>query len=333
VITPGSTAGEALHLLSSLERRNPLWDSDVESARATLSAAISLVMRLIGRDPDPAKSREHVLLSVLAERRLRAGDTAELGALLQEVIEPPIAEIGALPIDEFIGKGDRKALAAGLNTLLGSPTFAAWRLGATLHIGEWLTPKDGRTPAVILSVAHLDDDERMLVLGVIFEELLSWMRTLNGSQRLRAMVIFDEVYGFIPPHPAKPAHQAPAGVPDEASPRLRRRHGARHPESHGSGLPVIGQRRPLVHLALADRRRSRADGRRPEHRRRSRQRPQDRPASKAPEAPQLPRPQRAHRRADGSASALRDDDDAGPDDEERVDGSAEGEEVRGPRER
>jgi hypothetical protein len=209
VITPGSTAGEALHLLSSLERRNPLWDSDVESARATLSAAISLVMRLIGRDPDPAKSREHVLLSVLAERRLRAGESAELGALLQEVIEPPIAEIGALPIDEFIGKGDRKALAAGLNTLLGSPTFAAWRLGATLNIGEWLTPKDGRTPAVILSVAHLDDDERMLVLGVIFEELLSWMRTLNGSQRLRAMVIFDEVYGFIPPHPANPPTKRP----------------------------------------------------------------------------------------------------------------------------
>ena len=195
--------------MSSLERRNPLWDSDVESARATLSAAISLVMRLIGRDPDPAKSREHVLLSVLAERRLLAGETAELGALLQEVIEPPIAEIGALPIDEFIGKGDRKALAAGLNTLLGSPTFAAWRLGATLNIGEWLTPKDGRTPAVILSVAHLDDDERMLVLGVIFEELLSWMRTLNGSQRLRAMVIFDEVYGFIPPHPANPPTKRP----------------------------------------------------------------------------------------------------------------------------
>ena len=34
--------------------------------RAALSAAISLVLRLLGRDPDPAKSREHVLLSLLA---------------------------------------------------------------------------------------------------------------------------------------------------------------------------------------------------------------------------------------------------------------------------
>jgi hypothetical protein len=67
VITPGSNAGEMLHVLSSLERRSERWDTDLESARAALSAAISLLLRLLGRDPDPAKSKEHVLLSVLAE--------------------------------------------------------------------------------------------------------------------------------------------------------------------------------------------------------------------------------------------------------------------------
>jgi hypothetical protein len=77
VITPGSTAGELLHVLSSLERRSARWDTDPEAARDALSAAVSLVLRLLGRDPDPAKSREHVLLSVLAERRLRQGESAE----------------------------------------------------------------------------------------------------------------------------------------------------------------------------------------------------------------------------------------------------------------
>jgi len=209
VLTPGSTAGEPLHLLSSLERRSSRWDHDLESARATLSAAISLVLRLLGRDPDPAKSREHVLLSVLAERRLIAGETAELGALLADVLEPPVETMGALPLDEFVSKSDRKALAAALNTLLASPTFASWRTGATLDIGEWLTPRDGRTPAVIVSVAHLDDEERALVLGVLFEEVLSWVRTLQGSQRLRALIVFDEVYGFLPPHPANPPTKRP----------------------------------------------------------------------------------------------------------------------------
>jgi hypothetical protein len=44
------------------------WDERPRRARSTLSAAVSLVLRLTGRDADPARSREHALLSVLAER-------------------------------------------------------------------------------------------------------------------------------------------------------------------------------------------------------------------------------------------------------------------------
>jgi hypothetical protein len=62
---------------------------------------------------------------------------------------------------------------------------------------------------VIVSVAHLDDDERTLVLGVLLEEVLSWVRTLPGSQRLRALIVFDEVYGFLPPHPQNPPTKRP----------------------------------------------------------------------------------------------------------------------------
>ena len=67
-----------------------------------MSAAISLVLRLLGKDPDPAKSREHVLLSVLAERRLQQGQTAELGSLLDEVLTPPIERVGALDVNDFL---------------------------------------------------------------------------------------------------------------------------------------------------------------------------------------------------------------------------------------
>ena len=67
----------------------------------------------------------------------------------------------------------------------------------------------GKTPATVLRVAHLDDDERALVLGVLLEEVLTWVRSLPGSSRLRALVVFDEVYGFIPPHPASPPTKRP----------------------------------------------------------------------------------------------------------------------------
>ena len=209
VLTPGSNAGEPLHILSSLERRSASWGRDREAGRATLSAAISLVLRLLGRDADPARSREHVLLAILAERRLEQGHTAELGSLLDEVLNPPMERVGAMAVNDFLPLKERKSLAAALNTLLASPSFASWREGASLDVREWLTPKNGRTPAVIVSVAHLDDEERTLVLGVLLEELLAYTRSLPGTRRLRALIAFDEVYGLLPPHPANPPTKRP----------------------------------------------------------------------------------------------------------------------------
>lgn len=209
VITPGSSAGEPLHVLSSLERRSSLWDSDQESARLALSAAVSLLLRLVGREPDPAKSKEHVLLCVLAERRFLAGQNAELPSLMHDLEEPPIDQLGALPINTFLKKRDRLELSAALNTLLASPTFSSWRQGASLDVASWVAREDERTPCVIISVAHLDDEERLLVLGMVLEEILSWVRTLPGSGDLEALVLFDEIYGFLPPHPHNPPTKRP----------------------------------------------------------------------------------------------------------------------------
>lgn len=150
-----------------------------------------------------------MLLSVLAERRLMAGQSAELGALMQDVLEPPITQIGALSVNAFMKKNERKNLAAALNSLLAAPSFAGWRQGVSLDIGEWLAPQAGKTPIVIVSVAHLEDEVRSLVLGVLLEEVLSWVRTLPGSSRLRALLVLDEVYGFLPPHPHNPPTKRP----------------------------------------------------------------------------------------------------------------------------
>ncbi len=209
VVTPGSDAGEPLHLLSALERRSARWEHDEEGARATLAAAVSMVLRLIGREGDPGKSREHAFLCVLAEARLKRGSAASLDALLPELIEPPCESIGALSVEDFIGLRQRRELAADLNTLIASPSFHAWRQGQDLDVGKWMEPVDGKTPATVISVAHLDDDERMLVLGVILEEALTWVRSLPGSSRLRGLIVLDEAHGFLPPHPLSPPTKRP----------------------------------------------------------------------------------------------------------------------------
>jgi hypothetical protein len=210
LFTPGMMAGEPLHILSALEQPSPLWESDLSAARESLSASVSLLLRLIGRDPDPTRSRDHVVLSIFAERRLRAGEPSDVASLLNDVRNPPMQELGAMPIDEFMPKKERLALATSLNTLLASPTFESWRMGAPLDVASWVAPRpDGRTPAVIISVAHLDDDERALVLGIILDQLLAWVRSLTGTHQLRALLMMDEVYGFIPPHPSNPPTKRP----------------------------------------------------------------------------------------------------------------------------
>lgn len=210
VFTPGMLAGEPLNVLSALETPSSIWESDLAAARESLSASISLLLRLTGRDPDPTRSRDHVVLSVFAERRLRAGQPADVASLLEDVRKPPIEKVGAMSVDEFLPKKDRLSLATALNTLLASPTFESWRTGAPLDVAAWVAPRaDSRIPAVIVSVAHLDDDERALVLGILLDQLLAWVRTLTGTQQLRALLVFDEVYGFVPPQPANPPTKRP----------------------------------------------------------------------------------------------------------------------------
>jgi Helicase HerA, central domain len=136
VLTPGMAAAEPLHVLSPLEQPGTLWSDDPETARESLSASISLLLRLLGRDADPTRSRDHVVLSVLAERRLKQGLPADVASLLGDVREPPVERMGALPIDEFLPKKERQALAAALNTLLASPTFESWRTGARWTCGS-----------------------------------------------------------------------------------------------------------------------------------------------------------------------------------------------------
>jgi hypothetical protein len=135
----------------------------------------------------------------MCRSRVRAAVFAQLPSLAEQATDRHSIP-SALELNEFLSKRERCELAAALNTLLALPTFASWCQGASLDVA----PTQDRTPVTIVNVAHLDDAERSLVLGVLLEEVLSWVRSLPGSQRLRGLVVFDEVFGFPPPYPANP---------------------------------------------------------------------------------------------------------------------------------
>lgn len=65
------------------------------------------------------------------------------------------------------------------------------------------TPTVLRTKLRTEAVAQRVDTEPSV------EGVLAWVRALPGTQRLRALVVFDEVYGYLPAHPHNPPTKGP----------------------------------------------------------------------------------------------------------------------------
>ena len=70
------------------------------------------------------------------------------------------------------------------------------------------TAENGKPRVSVISIAHLDDQERMFFVSLLLNEIVGWMRSQRGTSSLRALVYFDEIFGFLPPV-ANPPSKAP----------------------------------------------------------------------------------------------------------------------------
>ena len=111
-------------------------------------------------------------------------------------------------LESFFPSKDRFALAMQLNQLLAAPGFGAWLEGEPLDIDRLLYGENGRPRVSVISIAHLDDQERMFFVSLLLNEIVGWMRSQRGTSSLRAVVYFDEIFGFLPPV-ANPPSKAP----------------------------------------------------------------------------------------------------------------------------
>jgi len=206
IYTPGSTAGVPLNLVGGLGVVAPAGAvAEPEDIAEQVETTVSALLALVGIDSDPLSGREHILLSNLVIAAHEAGASLDLATLIGQIQAPPFRKLGVLELDAFFPASDRTALALKLNGLLASPSFAAWNQGETIDIASMLTAPDGRPRAAIVSIAHLSDDERQFVVSLLLSRLIGWMRRQSGTTSLRALVYFDEVYGFAPPNGMPPA--------------------------------------------------------------------------------------------------------------------------------
>ena len=119
--------------------------------------------------------------------------------LIAEIQDPPIKRVGVMDLDSFFPEKNRFALAMQLNNLLAAPGFDAWIEGEPLDAGKLLYTDSGKPRVSVMSIAHLDDNERMFFVSMLLNELIAWMRSQQGTSSLRAILYMDEIFGYMPP--------------------------------------------------------------------------------------------------------------------------------------
>jgi hypothetical protein len=207
IYTPGSNSGRPLSILRSFAAPDPVVAQDSTALKERVSSAVAGLLALLGIDADPIKSREFILLSALLDAAWRKGEGLDLAALIRSVQKPPFEQVGVFDVESFFPAKERTELALRINGLLASPGFEAWLNGDPLDIQSLLYDANGKPRIAIVSIAHLNDAERMFVVTLIANELVAWMRRQSGTTSLRALFYMDEVFGYFPPGampPSKP---------------------------------------------------------------------------------------------------------------------------------
>jgi hypothetical protein len=208
IYTPGSNAGLSVSILSSFAVPDQKIIQDNELMRERIGTTAASLLGLLGIEADPIQSREHILLSTILDSAWRQGHSLDLAGIIQQVQSPPVSRVGVLELESFFPSKDRFSFAMMINNLLAAPGFNAWMDGDDLDIGQILYTPQGKPRVSIFSISHLSDAERMFFVSLLLTQILGWMRTLSGTNSLRAIIYMDEIFGYFPPV-ANPPSKAP----------------------------------------------------------------------------------------------------------------------------
>lgn len=199
IYTPGSTAGAPISILKSFSAPPAEVIKDTDSYNERIASTVTSLLGLMGMDVDPLQSREHILLSTILNHYWGQSKDIDLSMLIQAVQAPPVNKVGFFDLEAFYPGKERFQLAMALNNLLAAPAFQAWLQGAALDVGQLLYTDKGKPRLAIMYIAHLSDAERMFFVSLLLNQVLAWMRRQSGTTSLRALLYFDEIYGYLPP--------------------------------------------------------------------------------------------------------------------------------------
>jgi len=207
IYTPGSSAGVAINIMSSLDVPPLEIIQESDTFASYLKSTTTSLLSLIGVNADPLDSKEYILLAQIVSKSWIAGENLSIETLIGKIIKPSFKKIGVLPLDDFYPQDARFKLATKFNSLLASPSFSLWLQGDNLDIQKLLYDENGKAKVAIFSISHLNDDERMFFVTLLLNKYIAWMRRQSGTSALKTLLYMDEIYGFFPPTKNPPSKE------------------------------------------------------------------------------------------------------------------------------
>lgn len=205
IYTPGSDAGIPINIMGSLAAPKLNFAEHTEAVRERINGTVTALLGLVGIKADPIRSREAILLANIFEHFWAQNEDLDLAKLILSIQNPPVRQIGVFDVDTFYPQKDRFDLAMAFNNLVAAPTFKNWLMGEALDVDQLMYNADGKPRHSIFYIAHLSDSERMFFVTLLLENMVTWMRRQTGTTSLRAIIYFDELFGFFPPTAEPPS--------------------------------------------------------------------------------------------------------------------------------
>ncbi|MHA2102604.1 MAG: helicase HerA-like domain-containing protein [Candidatus Hodarchaeales archaeon] len=207
LISPKNPAGLQLSSIPDFEKPKDYTKMLKEAPDAVLSALdlkISLLLRRCGINAEGSTDNNIVFINHL----IRYGwenqrkKTLTLEDLIEGISKPPFEKIGAITVEKFLKKKSREELVSRINALMVRATPGI-KLDFDLIIDK--AKKQNKAPLIVFDLRKItEEEEKSLFVAEILEEVQRWIWRKGGSSQLRAILYFDELYGFMPAGSVKP---------------------------------------------------------------------------------------------------------------------------------
>jgi hypothetical protein len=201
LITPKNSAGIQISLTPQFEKPKNYATMMEESPDAVLSALdlkIQLLLSRVGIGASSSTDNRVIFLNNIIRHvwEHEKKKSVSLDLLIEKIQDPPFEKVGSLVVEKFISNPKRQELARRINALMVRAVPGV-ELDFDKLIG--LATKEKKTPIIVFDLRKITDSgERNTFVAEILGEVQRWAWSKGGTSRLRAIMYFDELYGFMP---------------------------------------------------------------------------------------------------------------------------------------